>query len=232
MTCKELELPTSNQALLTRFTSLPGAPRRLLNNDFEAAWKEREQSPETHTSGFYHAWNILAVTAEITTGSMDVTLWLPAIMDDPAWQEKFSGVMQNPKSLMRMYTKRFAQTWPIYSVADVQQAGLLRESAASREDATASYQAPGVEQAPACWISRHRGDTAFLPDWQHTLSAWYMVRRNLFNSPRWADSENDTRIVSNAFLSLIYFFKESRLYFETPSMKPDIFDRTQIFSDL
>jgi len=132
-----------------------------------------------------------------------------------------------------MYTRRFAESWPIYDTGHLVETGQLQNQTGLRSQTIDTYRKAGAATyLPECWL-RHldEGDNP-LPDWQHTLSGWYAIRKNLFKGAKWQNSENDPRIITNAFLSLIYFFKESKLYFESPSLKPDIFDRTQVLSSL
>jgi hypothetical protein len=235
MACPEMNLPknTIQNVDLTRFEKLPKQPKKLLNDLFESAWKERELPPEQHHKPFLEAWSLLSYTAEITSGLRSDEEWFPVIRMDATWADRFSRVMDNPKSLMRMYTKRFAESWPIFDVAELMEKGVLHPQKTSREEAIAIYRSNDAGNfLPECWCRHMDEGSCPLPDWEHTLSAWFVVRRNLFKDPLWQNLENDPRIVSNAFLSLIYFFKESKLYFENPSLKPDIFDRTQVLSSL
>jgi|WetSurMetagenome_2_1015567.scaffolds.fasta_scaffold20950_5 hypothetical protein len=235
MICPEMkirEIP-ANTSNFSRFTSLNKFPKKILNDQFEFAWKMRELAPSQHFSAFLEVWELLARTAEITTGFQKSSDWYGVIRVDITWAKKFSGVMENPKSLMRMYIKRFAEAWPIFDVTELEQRGLLKVEGASREAVISTYRSKGNEShSPECWL-RHLDEASTpLPDWEHALSAWNQIRLNFFKDPHWLNTENSERIVSNAFLSLIYFFKESKLYFENPSLKPDIFDRTQVLSSL
>jgi len=233
MVCMDLPQPkTGTQADLARFARLEKKARLMLNDQFEYAWKQRELAPEKHAAAFLTAWEVLCATAEVTCGLTCPADWVPLIGQDPAWAASFNDLMDNPKSLTRMYAKRFALLWPIYDVPAALSAGILQIQPDRRENAQSAYAAAGIPGTPACWHEHRAESPDLLPDWQHTLTAWQAVRRNLFQDPAWHNSENDYPIVSNAFLSLIYFFKESRLYFENPSLKPDIFDRTQVLSSL
>lgn len=234
MPCPELIFcQTQITSDFSHFVRLAKAPKRMLNDLFETAWKQRELTPDRHAPAFLLACTVLASTAEVTTRVVNPDEWSPAICMDADWAARFNNVMDNPKSLMRMYVKRFAASWPIFTVAELKSADSLLPETLTREDAITAYRSiASVHSHPDCWL-RHLDDGSnILPDWQHTLSAWMAVRRNLFVDSNWHNTENTSRIVSNAFLSLIYFFKESKLFFETPSMKPDIFDRTQVLSSL
>ena len=116
MICSEMAIPEKKGVVveLSRFEMLPRTIKAVLNDLFEETWKQRELPPEQHLRPFMAAWNLLAYTAEITTGSRNDEEWHPAIRADSAWEQKFNHVMENPKSLMRMYTRRFAESWPIY----------------------------------------------------------------------------------------------------------------------
>lgn len=233
MVCMDLpQLNTGTQADFGRFARLEKKARLMLNDQFEYAWKQRELAPEKHAAAFLTAWEVLCATAEVTTGRFNPADWVPAIGQDPAWAQKFNDLIDNPKSLTRMYVKRFAQLWPIYDVQAGMLQGILQVEAPTRADAQAVYFRAGIPCAPTCWQTHSQETPLPAPDWQHTLPAWEAVRHNLFQDPAWHNTENDTRIISNAFLSLIYFFKESHLYFENPSLSPDIFDRTQVLSSL
>jgi hypothetical protein len=235
MTCPEMkygEIP-ANACDFSRFIALEKFPKKILNDQFEYAWKMRELTPGQHFSAFLTTWDLLASTAEITTGLQNISGWYRVIRADKTWADKYNHVMENPKSLTRMYTKRFAESWPIFDAAELEQKGLLQSEYASREEVISTCRSKVVENySPECWLRHQDEGTMPLPDWEHTLSAWFQIRWNFFEDPHWQNSENSERIVSNAFLSLIYFFKESKLYFENPSLKPDIFDRTQVLSSL
>ncbi|MBA4420048.1 MAG: hypothetical protein C0391_02765 [Anaerolinea sp.] len=217
----------------SHFLRLAKEPKRMLNDLFETAWKQRELTPEQHAPAFLLAWTVLAATAEITTGEVNPESWSPAICVDADWAARFNNVMDNPKSLMRMYVKRFAASWPIFTVADLKRVDAVLPETLTREAVITAYRSNlSIHSQPDCWL-RHLDEGAnIVPDWQHTLSAWVAVRRNLFVDSGWYNTENTARIVANAFLSLIYFLKESKLYFENPSLKPDIFDRTQVLTSL
>jgi hypothetical protein len=235
MTCLEMNLTqlTPGSVDFSRFEKLPKHPKTMLNDLFESAWKERELPPEQHSKPFLNAWSLLSYTAEVTTGLGSDKEWFPIIRADTAWSDRFNNVMDNPKSLMRMYTKRFAELWPIFDVSVLMGKGILQHQSATRDEAIVLYRSKDAgKYLPECWCRHMDEGSRPLPDWEHTLGSWFAVRRNLFKDPLWQNSENDPRIVSNAFLSLIYFFKEGRLYFENPSLKPDIFDRTQVLSSL
>jgi hypothetical protein len=235
MTCPEMkivEIPAIASDF-SRFTLLEKFPKKVLNDQFEYAWKMRELTPGQHFSAFLTTWDLLASTAEITTGNQNITDWYGVIRADKSWAERFNHVMENPKSLMRMYTKRFAESWPIFDPAELEHKGLLKVEFPSREEVISSYRSKDIRNfSPECWLRHMDEGSTPLPDWEHTLSAWYQIRINFFKDPHWQNTENSERIVSNTFLSLIYFFKESKLYFENPSLKPDIFDRTQVLSSL
>ena len=235
MTCPEISLSNSTKsgAKLSRFEKLPKQPKTMLNDLFETAWKKRELPPEQHFKPFLESWSLLAYTAEITCGLGSDEEWFPIIRADSTWADRFNTVMDNPKSLMRMYTKRFVESWPIFDVAELMEKGILLHQETSRDEAIAGYRSKDARNyLPECWCRHLDEGSRPLPDWEHTLAAWFAVRWNLFKDPQWQNSENDSRIISNTFLSLIYFFKESKLYFENPSLKPDIFDRTQVLSSL
>ncbi len=215
------------------FIQLPKDQRIMLNDWFETTWKIRESEPKLHYYAFIHAWEILSVIAEIITGSGDPERWFDPLLQDDYLKGIFNRVMENKKSLMRMYVKRFAQQFPIFNISTLDSQGIKNALFPVRTDVVKYYYENGItDYAPACW-GKHVDDSEFLPDWEHTLSAWYMVRKNLLKSSEgWAHSELNVRIVSTAFLSLIYFYKEGKLFFENPSLRPDIFERTQVLSSL
>lgn len=213
--------------------NLPKDQRIMLNDWFESTWKMRESEPEHHYYAFLHAWDILSIMAEILTGSGDSDSRFDTLLNDEYLKGIFNGVMENKKSLMRMYVKRFAQLFPIFDITTLENHRVENPQSPVRADVIKHYIDLGInDYAPGCWLA-HRDDPEFVPDWEHTLSAWYMVRINLLKSPQgWAHSELNVRIISAAFLSLIYFFKEGKLFFENPSLRPDIFERTQVLSSL
>jgi len=213
--------------------NLPRDQRIMLNDWFESVWKIRESEPERHYYAFLHAWEILSIMAEILTGSHDSDRWYTTLLEDGYLKGIFNGVMENKKSLMRMYVKRFAQLFPIFEITELDKQGIEKPQSIVRAEVIKYYEDKGLHNyAPGCW-KVHSSDSEFLPDWEHTLSAWYMVRKNLLKSPHgWSHTELSVRIVSSAFLALIYFFKEGKLFFENPSLRPDIFERTQVLSSL
>lgn len=232
MTCKNYKKVGKHALVEVRqekFIQLPKDQRTLLNDWFEMTWRIREADPQRHYFGFLQAWELLAVIAEVLTGTSAVDDWYPALLHDAYPGGVFNAVMENKKSLMRMYVKRLAQVLPVFSVAAVGEG----VSSAVRGEVVAAYLGRNIDDyAPRCWQD-HQNDPEFLPDWQHTLDAWHMVRKNLLLAGNgWSNSELDVRIASNAFLSLIYFFKEGKLFFENPSLRPDIFERTQVLSSL
>lgn len=235
MKCPEMSDPVEGvfKVNLSLFENLPRSIKTPLNDLFEEAWKQRELPPDKHIHPFMTAWNLLSYTAEITTGTRNDEEWYPAIRSDTAWERKFNQVIENPKSLLRMYSKRFAETWPIFDTASLLEKDCLQLESEPRSRTMETYRRIGITTfLPECWLRHLDEGSQPLPDWQHTLSGWFAIRKNLFRGPQWKNSENDTRIITSGFLSLIYFFKESKLYFESPSLKPDIFDRTQVLSSL
>lgn len=235
MSCDELQTlprPVPLSVNYNRFMGLAKDNKKVLNDWFELAWKMREAPPEEHYQAFLLTWELLGFVAEIITGSRDMDAWYPVLVNDTMVSGIFGGVVENKKSLLRMYTKRFALSWPIFPVHVVNQYSIGKEFSPIRSDRVVEYISQGMAGfAPPCW-QNHWTDPEFVPDWAHTLSAWYLVRKNLLDAEGYTHSETDVRIVSNAFLSLIYFFKEGKLFFENPSLKPDIFDRTQVLSSL
>ncbi len=235
MTCPEMKNNNNPTGCVnfSLFSNLEKRPKKILNDQFEYAWKLRELPPDQHFSAFLLAWNLLAITAEITAGTSNTDDWYGLIRIDSTWSGKFNTVMENPKSLLRMYSNRFAGLWPIFDLDELVNKNLLISDPSTRAETINYYHLHNANNyLPECWMRHHNEESKPLPDWEHTLSAWFAVRWNLFRDPQWVNTENNTRIVSNAFLSLIYFFKESKLYFESPSLKPDIFDRTQVLSSL
>ncbi len=211
---------------------LPKDQKSVLNDWFEQAWKLRESPPELHFHAWMLTWDLLGYVAEIITGTSDPATWYPVLINHSSLANIFNGVMDNKKSLMRMYVKRFALSWPIFNMAELTHLSEGKSFSAIRKQKVQQFIELGASSyAPPCWKD-HFQDAEYLPDWKHTLSAWYAIRRNLFSSDGWQQSETDSRIVSNAFLSLIYFFKEGKIFFEHPSLSPDIYDRTQVLSSL
>ncbi len=215
-----------------RFVRLPKDQKLVLNDWFEQAWKLRESPPEHHFHAWMLSWDLLGYVAEIITGSSSPASWFPILLNEPKLGAIFNGVMENKKSLLRMYAKRFALSWPIFDSEEIIHLSGGRTFSAIRAEKAQEYIKLGARNfAPPCWQD-HLQDAEFIPDWKHTMSSWYAVRNNLFRPGGWQQSETDIRIVSNAFLSLIYFFKEGKIFFENPSLSPDIFDRTQVLSSL
>ena len=157
MTCPEMKIVENpaNSSDFSCFTLLEKFPKKILNDQFEYAWKMRELPPGQHYSAFLQAWDLLASTAEITTGIQNISDWYGVIRADKTWADKFNHVMENPKSLMRMYTKRFAESWPIFDAAELEQKGLLQADYASREEVISTYRSKVIESfSPECWL-RH-----------------------------------------------------------------------------
>lgn len=235
MSCSEIQqlVPLGASCDYAQFSNLPKSTRLMLNDWFEYTWKIREEPIEQHTRGMLQGWALLGFIGRVTTGSSDQSVWLPALLYNPELEGFFNGVIENPKSLLRMYAKRFMQVWPVFSAADLARQHVPASSAPVRADALAEYtQHSGLRFAPPC-MARHQADGSLdLPDWQHTLLAWQRVYENCLDPNGYHPTEMDLRIVTNAFMSLVYFYKEGKLFFETPSMRPDIFDRSQIFSSL
>lgn len=235
MACEQLfNLPREDriQVDFERFGRLPIDQKTVLNDWFEHTWKMREADPMEHYRAWMLTWNLLGYVAEIITGSAEIDTWYPILLQHHALRNRFEGVLSNKKSLMRMYVKRFSLSWPIFDVREIEQIQPDNTFSPIRSTRVQEYLAKGASTfAPPCWQD-HLKDPEFLPDWQHTLSVWHAVRMNLFQTVGWQHSETDVRIMSNAFLSLIYFFKEGKIFFENRSLKPDIFDRTQVLSSL
>jgi hypothetical protein len=235
MSCQEIAtlFPTRLICRYERFLKLPKEPRLMLNDWFEITWKMRESPLEEHRRGMLMAWSLLGFIGQITTDTTSERDWVGAILINPEFEQIFNSVMSNPKSLMRMYGKRFAAVWPVFDSAELTRSGIIAGQAPVRADVIAGYiQENQTAFYPPCWPEHLAAKEALLPDWQHTLSAWYIVQKNLLDPNGWHATEMDLRIITNSFLSLVYFFKEGKVFFETPSMRPDIFDRTQIFSSL
>ena len=235
MTCDEnFNLPRDTNITVDfkRFDRLPTDQKTVLNDWFEHAWKMREADPMQHYRAWMLSWELLGYVAEIITGSTEIDTWYPILLHHSSLRDRFEGVMSNKKSLMRMYVKRFSLSWPVFDAREIEQIHSINTISPIRITKVQEYLSLGaLTFAPPCWQD-HLRDPEFLPDWQHTLSVWYAVRMNLFRADGWQNSETEVRIISNAFLSLIYFFKEGKIFFENPSLSPDIFDRTQVLSSL
>lgn len=235
MSCTEIDQMTGGalEVKFERFAELSREPKQVLNDQFETIWRMRELPAEHHTHAFILAWDLLMHIAEITTGKTDREVVFASLLLSDEIGGRYNGIMENPKALTRMYSKRFAETWPIFDSTDLTTLNILEAETQLRESTIQRYLANGARYyLPMCWPRHKQEAPELLPDWQHIFSAWFGLRWNLFSCLNWKNTEMETRITSNAFMSLIYFFKEGKLFFETPSMKPDIFDRSQIFSSL
>lgn len=235
MICPEISssLQTEVHSQYRAFTQLSQDQRLMLNDWFEYTWQIRELPVQEHRRGMLQAWALLGFIGRITTGQADESLWLSALLQDEEMAAVFQTVMQNPKSLLRMYAKRFAQVWPVFSSAELEKEGIPTVTADTRAETTTEYmQAVRIHPVPPCW-NRHISQSDLpSPDWQHTLLGWQVTAGNCLDPHGFHATEAELRIVTNAFMSLVYFFKEGKIFFETPSMRPDIFDRSQIFSSL
>jgi hypothetical protein len=202
--------------------------KAALDEHFESIWVMRELAAENHALPFLFLWQMLELVAEEICGEYQSPYWLDALKENDDLSGRHASVLANPKSLMRMYNLRFAQTWPVFDICKADPKLFVQNPI--REETISAYLASGMgDFQPACWI-RHRAEgTIPQPDWQHSLSAWQMVRRNLaIRGERL--SELDTRIVSNAFLSLLYFFKEGQVFQIQHNLTPNLFERTEIFA--
>jgi len=218
-----------------RFLNLEPERKVLFNDWFEYVWKMRELPIQTHIRGFLMASDLLERIADIISSGETDDERFSALLTNPHLEGRFNHIMTEPKSLMRMYSKRFAQMWPIFDTVELGESkGILISQAdvQTREDTITKYlDGEAKNYMPLCWSEHLELKDIPLPDWKHTLSAWYAVRRNILVQD-WNNSESDVRIFTNAFQSLLYFYKEGKIFFENPSLKPDIFDRTQVLSSL
>jgi hypothetical protein len=235
MTCSEIQqlVPPGVPCDYAKFTNLPKSTKTMLNDWFEYTWKIREAPIEEHPRGMLQAWALLGFVGQVTTGSADQNTWLPALLYNADLDAIFSGVMENPKSLLRMYVKRLMQVWPVYSSVELAEAGIQPSTAVTRVEVIEEYANHTVlHPVPGC-LTLHAVDGSLpLPDWQHTLLTWKRVFDNCLDPRGFHPTEMELRIVTAAFMSFVYFYKEGKVFFETPSMRPDLFDRTQIFSSL
>jgi len=218
-----------------RFIKLDVERKTILNDWFEYVWKMRELPTKDHIRGFWMAMDLLDSIADIISGSRTDEERFSALMLNVQLSESFNQVISEPKSLMRMYGKRFLTQWPIFDMDQVihNDVELIHTTETSiRAETINLYLKSGAKHfTPGCWPEHIKSSDIPLPDWKHTLSTWFVVRKNL-TGKEWNHSEADVRIYTNAFLTLVYFFKEGKIFFENPSLKPDIFDRTQVLSSL
>jgi len=218
-----------------RFVTLDIERKTILNDWFEYVWKMRELPAKDHIRGFWMAMDLLDSIADIISGSRTDDDRFSALILNEQLSELFKKVISEPKSLMRMYGKRFSTQWPVFDTDHMINQGLqlihTSESSIRRETIDQYLTSGAIQYMPVCWPEHIKSGDIPLPDWKHTLSAWYVVRKNL-SGQEWNHSEADVRIHTNAFLTLLYFFKEGKVFFENPSLKPDIFDRTQVLSSL
>ena len=207
--------------------------RLMLNDWFENAWKMRELPIEEHRRGLLQAWDLLRMIGFITTGTNADEDWAPALLASMEFEQIYNLILAEKKSLMRMYARRYADIWPVFPSAVLRSKGIEPSKKPTRDEVINEYSAiDGISYAPACWMQHRQEVERPLPDWQHILPAWKTAVDNLLDPSGWHETESDLRIVSNAFMSLIYFFKEGKVFFENPSLRPDIFDRTQVLSSL
>jgi hypothetical protein len=235
MSCPEITRAYATQTVCdyNKFLQLPRDQATALNDWFEYTWKMRENPVEEHRRGMLQAWALLGFMGRVTTGSTAEEDWVAAFLVNSDLENIFNTVMENPKSLMRMYAKRFSLTWPIYSSTDLIKHDIRPSNLPVRADIVQAYgQHSGLLAQPACWLRHLDANETLLPDWQHTLAAWHTVAGNILDPNGWHPTEMDLRIITNSFMSMVYFYKEGKVFFETPSHSPDIFDRTQIFSSL
>lgn len=224
---------SSHPCTYQNWLSLEKKQRLMLNDWFEAAWIMRELPIEEHRRGLLQAWTLLGMIGSITTGSQADEEWMPALLASTEFEQIYNQVLAEKKSLMRMYARRFADVWPVYPARSLRSSNVPPSRQVTRFDVIAEYnQQLSTGFFPACWMEHRQESTQPLPDWQHILPAWKTATDNLLDPDGWHETETDLRIITNAFMSLIYFFKEGKVFFENPSLRPDIFDRTQVLSSL
>lgn len=226
-------IPLNIPVAYDRFTNLEKHQKLMLNDWFENTWKMREFPVEQHRHGMLMAWTLLSFIGYITTGHRSDDDWVEAFLVSPDLEQIYNQVLEQKKSLLRMYAKRFAEVWPVFSSRCLMNKKIPASAAVTRVEIVQEYgQNPSLESVPSEWIANLGAKELPLPEWQDILPAWQMVVLNLLDPDGWHPTEVDLRIVTNAFMSLVYFFKEGKVFFENPSLRPDIFDRTQVLSSL
>ena len=217
-----------------RFKKLDRERKQILNDWFELVWKMREHPVNEHFLAFQLTYSLLDQIAVVISSRGSDEERFAALFHNPEMGKIFDGMMDEPKSLMRMYSKRFAALWPIFDTSiDMNPPAKWKPSVKGtpRDETVKKYLSSGYNHQPGCWLSHVEFDQKILPDWKHSLAVWHTLYRNL-QTGAWNNTESEIRIYSNGFLSLLYFYKEGKIFFENPSLKPDIFERTQVLSSL
>lgn len=185
--------------------------RRLISGWFERAWEARNAKAENCFEPFIFAWFAVNGWAACVTGKDVDREYLKVLMEDKTIREQFNKLVKNAQTPFPIHARKFAEYWPIFEVKDLRRKEILQAYEGERAEIVRRYFEEGAKKfEPECW-QQHIETEKFVPiDWPHTLYAIYRVRCNLFHGEKAAHSEMDQVIVSKAFKTLIYFFKETQ----------------------
>lgn len=182
-----------------RFEELHQEGRKLIQGWAERAAAQVDCAERDSFEPFIFGWIALNGWACCVTAEDRDSDYLDALLLDSDLGRGFKGLLATD---LLAAARDFQSVWPIFSSKDI---GYNVEWVGTREQVIGRYMEinPPPGRKPACaFMHRDRGEEVPI-DWQHTLSAIYQVRCNLFHGYKGVYSENDVLIVSRAFRVLV-----------------------------
>lgn len=166
--------------------------------------------------GFIYLWvavNAWASYIVADSQKSDVDLYLVAALgQDKELEERFEQLKKSEPAFRRM-TEEFAALWPVFKVRTLHKLGIGAWLDGNRDKYVrrvlhCPQGAPQRKQyAPSCFLRHEKQKQEGIHlrwhgppnDWQHTISAIYMVRCNLFHGGKGFENTNDWKFVHLAF---------------------------------
>ncbi len=218
MTCSRLirtDLPEVHIDF-NRYRSLHREGMHLISGWFQRAWDKRDCQGDNCFEAFIFAWFAINGWAACVTEQDDDTKYIDALTRDQTLCKEFSRLRARPDTPFASSATQFAAFWPIFEVRYFRQRGVRIYLPEYDRGKTIKYYMGHIAEgktpfAPQCWKMHENAGEKPPVDWPHTLSALYRVRCNLFHGEKAAHSEMDQQVVTSAFRTLVYFFREAQL---------------------
>lgn len=194
-----------------RYQMLPLEGRELISDWFVRSWEMRESQDKACFEAFFFAWIAVNGWAACVTECDEDRGYLDALMRNAQLCQDFTKFAAAQESPFAYNVKQFAAFWPIFKDQSLRRSGISRRPGENREEMVSRYlEQNDVQFAPKC-ARRHREAGEKIPvDWPHTLVTLYQVRCNFFHGEKALSSEMDRRIVSCAYRTLLYFFRQGK----------------------
>lgn len=210
MSC-DYTTPSPNPLQVSRYRNLHADGRNLIRQWFDRAIAEQQAGNGSPLEAFIFLWfSFNGYASCVTAADRDAEI-IRRVANCPDLRAKFKTLLANNPSFCATVND-FATSWPIFKVQDLRRLRLLNHGLTNRQEQVQHYlRQPGAAHEPGCFEYHMSRSEPTPVDWPHSLNAIYRVRSNLFHGEKSPTTDNDRRIVGQAFNVLSVFMQEARV---------------------